>query len=82
MYEKTRQIIRQVAKEYMVSTADILSQRRFKWQVIARHETMRRLRDDLKLSYPEIAFVLKRRNHVTAILGIRRARARLKENNT
>lgn len=79
MYEKAREILRQVAKEYFVSVHDITSTRRRKWEVIARQETMRRMREDLKMSYPEIAFILKRTDHTTVLYGVKRARARLKE---
>ena len=44
--------------------------------VVARHEAMRRLRDELGWSFPRIARFMGRKDHTTAIHGVRAARER------
>lgn len=73
MYAKVKEVIAQVSKDTGINVTDILGDSRVKWISIARQEAMRRLRVDLNLSYPEIAFFLHRRNPTTAMHGVKMA---------
>jgi len=79
MYEKIKHVFADVARETGVTETEIRGRGRQKWSVVARQECMRRLRDDYKLSYSEIAMFCKRFTAGAVIHGIRRARARLKD---
>lgn len=68
-------IIRDVAIKHNVTKDQILGYVRIGRVVRARQEAFARVRDDCKLSYPNIGRLF-RRDHATIIHGIRRHRHR------
>ena len=76
-----QQIIREVAEDHDLTIADLLSaskRRKYAWP---RQEAMLRMREETELSYPQIARLLRRKDHTTIWHGERAARQRIKEGN-
>lgn len=67
--ELPQNIIKEVAKKYGLSVERLINkhQGRMPWFVRARREAIHRLRDELKLSYPEIGRWMGNRDHSTII---------------
>lgn len=73
-----RDVAEEAAREYGVDLGQIRSRARSRAVVRARQEAMRRIRDEMGRTYPEIGqwFGL---DHTTVIHGVRRARERLSQ---
>lgn len=63
--ELPQNIVKEVAKKYGLSVERLINkhQGRMPWFVKARKEAIKRLRDELKLSFPEIGRYLGNRDH-------------------
>ena len=72
-------IVREVSLKHGVSIIDMLSARRSKPFVYARHEAMYRMRHETTLSFPQIGRRLGGRDHTTVLHGIRCHEKRLVE---
>jgi chromosomal replication initiation ATPase DnaA len=77
--EIARKLAMSVATKHGISFADLTSHKRDASLVRARHEAMWRLRQNTRLSYPQIGKILGDRDHSTIIHGIRRHEQRMKE---
>lgn len=75
--ETRKKILASIISEYGVTLEELKSKRRLQKYVIARHEAMRRLRDELGYSYKKIGMIFGERDHSSVIYGIGRARERL-----
>lgn len=73
------QIIHEVAVKHSLTVAVLRGRSRLKEHSIARQECYTRLRDETPMSYPQIARVMKRKDHTTIIYGVRRHRELLKQ---
>lgn len=74
-------IIREVAEDHGLTVSDLLGpskRRKYAWP---RQEAMLRMREETELSYPQIARLLRRKDHTTIWHGERAARQRIKEGN-
>lgn len=72
-------IIREVAAKHEVDVSDLLGtskRRKYAWP---RQEAMLRMREETELSYPQIARLLRRKDHTTVMSGEKAARQRIKE---
>lgn len=67
-----REIIKQVAAKHGVTVTDIISERRPKPVVIARHEAMWRCKQETTNSLPAIGRAFGGRDHTTALAAIRK----------
>jgi chromosomal replication initiator protein len=65
-----KQIVERTAKEFQISTEEILSAKRDKEIVLPRQVAMYLLRSELHLSFPKIAHELGRKDHTTAIHSV------------
>ena len=72
-----RKLAISVATKHGISFSDLVSHRREKTLVRARHEAMWRLRRNTRLSLPQIAKILGKRDHTTIMHGIRQHEKRL-----
>jgi hypothetical protein len=72
-----RQIVQEVADAHKVSFDDIISPRRDKRSVAARHEAAWRMRNETTMSIPQIGQRLGGRDHTTALYSIKRHEAKL-----
>lgn len=66
-----RQIIRQVAEKHGIMATDIVSARRNRTLVLARHEAMWRCKAETTFSLPQIGRAFGNRDHTTVIHGIK-----------
>lgn len=71
-------IIFQVAEEFGVTTEELVRGRRMQERVRARHHAIYRLREELRLSFPQIAEIFSS-HHTTVIHGYYEAKRRVKE---
>lgn len=60
MISDVNRIIVEVARKHGILTEDIFSPSRSKSLVLARHEAMRRARQETQCSYPELARIFRR----------------------
>jgi chromosomal replication initiator protein len=74
-------IIREVAEDHGLTVSDLLSQSKRRKYAWPRQEAMLRMREETELSYPQIARLLRRKDHTTIWHGERAARQRIKEGN-
>lgn len=74
-----REIIDEVAIKHGLSVLDIISERRERHVVIARHEAMWRCKNETIFSFPRIGKVLGGRDHSTVIHGVKMHQKRLGE---
>lgn len=65
-----KQIVEKTAKQFQISTEEILSAKRDKEIVVPRQVAMYLLRSELHLSFPKIAQELGRKDHTTAIHSV------------
>jgi chromosomal replication initiator protein len=65
-----KQIVERTAKQFQISTDEILSSKRDKEIVVPRQVAMYLLRSELHLSFPKIAQELGRKDHTTAIHSV------------
>lgn len=72
-------IIREVSEKYDIEVSNLLSPSRRRKYAWPRQEAMLRMREETELSYPQIARLLRRKDHATVIYGVRAARQRIKE---
>ena len=73
-----KQILVEVAEQRRISVAELISEKAYKYLVDARWEAIRRMRDELGYSFPQIGRLL-RRDHSTIIYAYsaeRRAKKR------
>jgi len=66
-------IIAEVAAAHQLTSADLTSPSRKQNLVVARHEAMKRIRAELKYSYPQIGRLF-RRDHSSVIWAVRGGR--------
>lgn len=76
-----RVIVRDVCEKHGVILADLLSIRRNKAVVAARHEAMYRMRHETTLSYPQIGKRMGGRDHSTVVYGVWKHEQRLEAMN-
>ena len=76
-HHDAKRILREVATKWGVSVTDIVSDRRSKIVVSARHEACYRLRHETTWSLPRIGGFLGGRDHTTALHGVRKHAERL-----
>jgi hypothetical protein len=69
--EDIERIKREVAFKHNVTVKQMLSRSRRYEVSFPRQECMWRLREELALSFPQIARVLRRKDHTTAVHGVR-----------
>ena len=74
---KARRITKLTAQEYGVHFIDLISERRDKQSVLARHCAMWRIKRALPWSMPRIGRAFGGRDHTTALNAIRRHQARI-----
>jgi chromosomal replication initiator protein len=74
-----REIIREVAQKHGVLVADILSDRRHKPVVVARHEAMWRCKNETSFSLPQIGRAIGNRDHTTVMHGIKMHEQRMRD---
>jgi chromosomal replication initiator protein len=74
-------IIREVAKDHGLTVPELLGPSRRRKYAWPRQEAMLRMREETELSYPQIARLLRRKDHTTIWHGERAARQRIKEGN-
>jgi chromosomal replication initiation ATPase DnaA len=74
-----RQVIQQVAEKHNLTVDQVISPDRHRHIVIARHEAMWRLRQETKMSLPQIARALGRTDHTTVRWAINRHAERMAE---
>lgn len=74
-----KQIIRSVAEKHGMTVEVLLSESRLKRIAHARQEAMWEIRRRTKLSFPQIAERLGRKDHTTAWHGVRAHERRLAE---
>ena len=60
------QIIKEVADKFDISTRDIIGPKRHEWFVRARRETVKRMKNELNLSFTEMGIFLNR-DHTSII---------------
>lgn len=70
-------IIRDICKKYEIHLADLMSIRRDRATVRARHEAMYRMRVETTMSMPEIGRRLGGRDHTTVLHGIKQHTKRM-----
>lgn len=76
-HHDAKRILREVATKWGVSVTDIVSDRRSKIVVSARHEACYRLRHETTWSLPRIGGFLGGRDHTTALHGVRKHAERM-----
>ena len=74
-----KQIALQVAAKHKVSLIDIRSPRRDRPTVRARHEAFWRMKQETRLSLPQIGRFMGGRDHTTVLHGIRKHEERMLE---
>jgi len=74
-----RRIAREVAAKHLVSMMDLLSPRRDREVVRARHEAFWRCKHETTMSLPEIGRRFGGRDHTTVLHGIRKHEERMRE---
>lgn len=74
-----KQIISVVCRKHGVSPLELISRRRHRKLVLARHEAMWMARNQTSLSYPQIGERLGGRDHTTILHGVRMHQKRLDE---
>jgi len=74
-----REIIKQVAGKHRVTVNDILSERRARNVVAARHEAMWRCKMETTNSLPHIGRVFGGRDHSTVIHAVKKHEQRMRE---
>ena len=62
-----QKIIKEVAKKFEIYPQDIVGTNRNEWFIRARREAVKRLRDELKLSFPTIAKIFNKKDHTSSI---------------
>lgn len=67
-----RKIMAEVAREFNVSMDDLTGQRRFSTLTAPRMKTYYRLKEETKLSLPQIGKLLGGRDHTTVLYGYRK----------
>lgn len=72
-----KMILREVADKHGVSLVDLMSKRRGRGVVAARHEAMYRMRYETTMSLPQIGRRMGGRDHSTVLHGIRSHECRL-----
>lgn len=72
-----RKLAESIAIKHGISFSEMISSRRAPHLVRARQEAMWHLREHTKLSYPQIAYILGKRDHTTIIHGIKRHAERM-----
>ncbi len=65
-----KQVVERTAKQFQISTEEIMSAKRDKEIVLPRQVAMYLLRSELHLSFPKIAHELGRKDHTTAIHSV------------
>ncbi|WIY54132.1 helix-turn-helix domain-containing protein [Devosia sp. YIM 151766] len=70
-------ILREVSEKHKVAMVDLLSTRRARAYVLARHEAMYRMRHETSMSYPQIGRRMGGRDHSTVMHGIRKHAERM-----
>lgn len=70
------EILTKSARHFGIRVCDLIGPGRSKSLIRARHITMTIAREQLEMSYPEIAQEFGGRDHTTCITAIKRARAR------
>ena len=79
---KWKQIAREVGKKHGVSLNELVSHRRSRPIVVARHEAFWRCRNETSLSYPQIGRLFGGRDHTTVLWGIRQHEKRIAHGTT
>jgi hypothetical protein len=74
-----REIVREVARKHGVSVNDIVSERRPRAVVLARHEAMWRCKQETTCSLPQIGRAIGGRDHTTVLHGVRMHQERMSE---
>lgn len=74
-----QEIIREIAEDHGLTVSDLLSPSRCRKYAWPRQEAMLRMREETELSYPQIARLLRRKDHTSVIWGEKAARKRIKE---
>lgn len=69
-YKRLIDITASEAEKCGVSTKDVMGKSKLKGVVIARHNAMARMRNELPLSYAEIGYFF-RRDHSTVMYGVK-----------
>lgn len=72
-----RKLAEAIAVKHAISFADMIGERRAVHLVRARHEAMWCLKQHTKLSLPQIARILGKRDHTTILHGIKRHAERM-----
>lgn len=72
-------IIGEVAVKYGTTVAAIRSRSRLRIHTVPRQECYVRLLDETPMSYPQVARVMRRKDHTTVIYGERVHRQKIKE---
>lgn len=75
--EKSADILAQVAQKHRLKVEDLTGPSRLRKIILARQEAMWELRQRTRLSSPQIAAKLGRKDHTTALHGVRRHEARI-----
>ena len=65
--ENPNQIIKEISKKYGITIEQLMGKDRSNWFVRARVEAIKRMRNELDLSFPDIGRYLGKRNHATII---------------
>lgn len=71
--EQIRGILNEVCKKYGVTRPELSGASKMSWYVRARDEAIWRLRNEMRLSAPHIAAIMKR-NHSTIIHALEKLR--------
>lgn len=70
--KEVRKIISQIVKEYKIPEEDLLGNRRKANLVFPRHLAIFFLKEKLKLSFPQIAKIMRKRDHTTIMHAYRK----------
>ena len=74
-----RIILREVAEQYGITVQDLLSQSRERKYSWPRGVAYLRIYCETPMSYPQVARLMKRKDHTTIIYGVKATRQRIKE---
>ena len=69
---KARDIIAQVCLKHEITRRDFMSDERWPHLVKARHEAFYLARSELKMSYPNIAKIMGKKDHTTILHGVKK----------
>ena len=74
-----KQIVHEVAQKHGMSVVELISRRRNNKIILARHEVFYRLRQETRMSFPDIARRMGGWGHTTVMHGAARHEQRMKE---